>query len=89
MTMLDFAPEARWDDLPEGWCLGDVAGVAVDAANRVHVFHRGEHPIIVFEGDGGSCARSARASSLARTRSTSLRPASCSPRTAAITQCGS
>lgn len=52
MTMLDFAPEARWGDLPDGWYLGDVAGVAVDAADRVYVFHRGEHPIIVFERDG-------------------------------------
>jgi NHL repeat-containing protein len=52
MKVLGFAPEARWGDLPEGWGLGDVAGVAVDAADRVYVFHRGEHPIIVFEQDG-------------------------------------
>src|SRR4051812_29216625 len=52
MMVSGFAPEARWGDLPEGWSLGDVAGVAVDGADRVYVFHRGEHPIMVFEWDG-------------------------------------
>ena len=41
-----------WGTLPEGWALGQVAGVAVDSQDRVYVFHRGAHPVIVFDRDG-------------------------------------
>jgi hypothetical protein len=41
-----------WPVLPEGWRLGDVAGVGVDRADRVYLFHRGAHPLMVFERDG-------------------------------------
>jgi hypothetical protein len=41
-----------WAKLPEGWELKDVAAVAVDSKNRVYVFNRGEHPMIVFDSDG-------------------------------------
>jgi len=41
-----------WGELPRGWTLGDVAAVAVDRADRVYVFHRGDHPLIVFDRDG-------------------------------------
>ncbi|GAA5196138.1 peptidyl-alpha-hydroxyglycine alpha-amidating lyase family protein [Rugosimonospora acidiphila] len=44
--------EEGWGTLPEGWDLGDVAGTAVDAQDRVYVFNRGEHPMIVFDRDG-------------------------------------
>lgn len=46
----DFVPE--WPRLPSGWTLHEVAAVAVDAQDRVYVFHRGEHPLLVFERDG-------------------------------------
>jgi len=42
----------NWAKLPEGWELKDVAAVAVDSRNRVYVFNRGEHPMIVFDADG-------------------------------------
>lgn len=41
-----------WEQLPEGWTHGDVAGVATDSQDRVYVFNRGEHPLIVYERDG-------------------------------------
>ena len=41
-----------WEQLPEGWSFVEVAGVAVDSQDRVYVFNRGEHPIIVFDKDG-------------------------------------
>lgn len=41
-----------WGRLPAGWRLGDVAGVSVDASDNVYVFHRGPHPMIVFDRDG-------------------------------------
>ena len=41
-----------WGRLPEGWRYVDVAGVATDSRNRVYVFNRGEHPIILFDEAG-------------------------------------
>jgi DNA-binding beta-propeller fold protein YncE len=41
-----------WEQLPEGWTFVEVAGVATDSADRVYVFSRGEHPVIVFDRDG-------------------------------------
>jgi len=44
--------QAPWGRLPRGWSLGDVGGVAVDAADNVFVFNRGPRPMIVFDRDG-------------------------------------
>ena len=41
-----------WGRLPDGWDFGDVAAVAVDRQDRVYVFNRGEHPMIVFDREG-------------------------------------
>jgi DNA-binding beta-propeller fold protein YncE len=41
-----------WAQLPEGWEFKDVAAVACDRQDRVYVFNRGEHPMIVFDRDG-------------------------------------
>ena len=41
-----------WEQLPEGWSHPDVAGVAVDADNRVFVFARADHPVSVYTPDG-------------------------------------
>lgn len=41
-----------WEQLPDGWSFKEVVDVAVDAQDRVYVFNRGEHPMIVFERDG-------------------------------------
>ena len=41
-----------WAKLPEGWQFGDVAAVAVDDKDQVYAFHRGPHPVIVFDRDG-------------------------------------
>jgi hypothetical protein len=39
-----------WAKLPRE--LTDVASVAVDSKDRVHVFNRGTHPMVVFDRDG-------------------------------------
>jgi len=44
--------EADWAKLPDGWEFKDVAAVAVDAKDRVYVFNRGEHPMLVFDRQG-------------------------------------
>src|SRR5262249_21159312 len=43
---------ARWGQLPPGWSFIDVAGVATDSHDRVYVFNRSEHPVMVFDRDG-------------------------------------
>ncbi len=41
-----------WAKWPADWRLHDVAAVAVDRQDRVYAFHRGEHPVVVFDRDG-------------------------------------
>jgi hypothetical protein len=41
-----------WGKLPDGWNLTDVGAVAVDSKDRVYVFNRGEHPMVVFDREG-------------------------------------
>jgi len=41
-----------WEELPRGYEHRDVAGVAVDAEDRVYLFCRGDHPIIIYDRDG-------------------------------------
>ncbi|PSO33805.1 peptidyl-alpha-hydroxyglycine alpha-amidating lyase family protein [Bradyrhizobium sp. MOS002] len=38
--------------LPDGWQLTDVASVAVDSRDRVYVFNRGAHPMVVLDREG-------------------------------------
>jgi len=41
-----------WAKLPEGWSFLEAVDVAVDSRDRVYVFCRGEHPLIVFNHEG-------------------------------------
>jgi DNA-binding beta-propeller fold protein YncE len=47
-----YRADADWARLPEGWSWLEVAGVATDSHDRVFVFARGDHPILVFDRDG-------------------------------------
>jgi DNA-binding beta-propeller fold protein YncE len=40
-----------WGKLPEGWTLGQT-GIVTDARDRVYLFNRSEHPLIVLDCDG-------------------------------------
>ena len=42
----------NWAKLPEGWNLTDVASVAVDSKERIYVFNRGAHPMVVLDREG-------------------------------------
>jgi hypothetical protein len=42
----------NWAKLPEGWNLTDVASVAVDSKDRIYVFNRGAHPMVVLDREG-------------------------------------
>ena len=41
-----------WEKLPPGYSWTDAAAVATDGQDRVYVFNRGDHPMIVFDRDG-------------------------------------
>lgn len=47
-----------WPQLPEGFALGQVSGVDVDSHNHVFVFHRGDPPILCFDGATGKIVAS-------------------------------
>ncbi len=49
---LEYEVLEGWEQLPEGWSFVEVAGVATDSADRVYVFCRGDHPMIVFDKEG-------------------------------------
>ena len=49
---LEYEVLEGWERLPEGWSFVEVAGVAVDSRDRVYVFNRGDHPVIVFDKEG-------------------------------------
>ncbi|MFC2025245.1 peptidyl-alpha-hydroxyglycine alpha-amidating lyase family protein [Chloroflexota bacterium] len=42
----------EWAKLPEGWAFGEVGGLSIDWKDRVYVFSRGGHPLMVFDRDG-------------------------------------
>ena len=44
--------DPSWGEIPDEWEIGDVAAVAVDRSDRVYVFNRGAHPMIVLDRDG-------------------------------------
>ena len=41
-----------WAKLPDGWFFGDIGGIGIDSKDNVYIFHRGEHPLMVFDRDG-------------------------------------
>jgi hypothetical protein len=41
-----------WEQLPARIRRGEVAAVATDSRDRVYVFNRGEHPLLVFSSEG-------------------------------------
>lgn len=47
-----YQADDQWAKLPPGWGWKEAAAVATDSHDRVYVFHRGEHPVLVFDRDG-------------------------------------
>ena len=41
-----------WEQLPKGFAHRDVVGVAVDLEDRVFIICRGDHPVIMYDGNG-------------------------------------
>ena len=40
-----------WAKLPAGWSFLDVGGLTVDSQDRVYVFNRSPHPVMIFNED--------------------------------------
>ena len=40
-----------WGRLPEGWVLGQTA-IVTDSQDRVYLFNRSDHPLVVMDRDG-------------------------------------
>src|SRR5947207_2934275 len=53
VTTLRYVPIASWERLPAGYTHPDVAAVAVNSKGRVYLFCRAEHPVLIYERDGG------------------------------------
>lgn len=47
-----FTANADWAAVPVGWTWTEVTAVAVDSRDRVFVFNRGDHPLMVFDRNG-------------------------------------
>jgi streptogramin lyase len=47
-----FAAQPDWSRLPNEIELGDVAGIAIDKQDRVYLFNRGAHPVVVLSKSG-------------------------------------
>ena len=45
-----------WGQLPEGWKFGWIPAVAVDSQDRIYVYSRSEHPMVVFDREGNFLA---------------------------------
>jgi streptogramin lyase len=42
----------EWAKLPEGWTFGWIPAVAADSQDRIFVYSRSEHPLVLFDRDG-------------------------------------
>jgi DNA-binding beta-propeller fold protein YncE len=51
-----YEADADWAKVPDGWSFREVAGVATDSRSRAYVFSRSEHPMMVFDREGGFLA---------------------------------
>ena len=47
-----YTVQENWWSLPEGWSFGWIPAVAVDSQDRVYVYSRSEHPMVVFDREG-------------------------------------
>ena len=41
-----------WWTLPEGWSFGWIPAVAVDSKDRIYIYSRSEHPMVIFDREG-------------------------------------
>ncbi|HEY93354.1 MAG TPA: hypothetical protein G4O15_00250 [Dehalococcoidia bacterium] len=42
----------NWAQLPPGWAFYDIGGIGIDGNDRVYIFNRSKHPLMIFERSG-------------------------------------
>jgi DNA-binding beta-propeller fold protein YncE len=47
-----FDADDRWAKLPANWVWKEATSVATDSRDRVYIFNRGDHPVMIFDPDG-------------------------------------
>lgn len=47
-----YTADGHWAKIPDGWSWKEATAVATDSRDRVFVFNRGDHPVMVFDRDG-------------------------------------
>lgn len=47
-----YTPIEGWGNFPDEIIIGDVAGIAIDSRDRVYLFNRGFHPVVVLDQNG-------------------------------------
>jgi DNA-binding beta-propeller fold protein YncE len=47
-----YRADEAWANVPTGWTWIEVTAVAIDSRDRVFVFNRGDHPVMVFDRNG-------------------------------------
>jgi DNA-binding beta-propeller fold protein YncE len=47
-----YEADAGWAKMPAGWSWKEATAVATDSHDRVYVFNRGDHPIVIFDRNG-------------------------------------
>ena len=78
-----------WGSLPDGWEWNHAVGVAVDGQDRIFVYNRSAHPIIVLDTKGNVINHWGEGSSARRTTSRRVPTAASIRRTLATIRCGS
>lgn len=48
----DFDANDKWAKVPVGWQWKEATAVATDSQDRVYIFNRGDHPVMIFDRDG-------------------------------------
>ena len=51
-TPFRYDADDHWAQVPAGWSWNEVTAIAIDSRDRVFVFNRGNHPVMVFQRDG-------------------------------------
>jgi len=51
-----YEADDRWAKCPPGWTWREATAVAVDSRDRVFVFNRGDHPLMIFDRNGSFIA---------------------------------
>ncbi len=53
---LNYSANDHWAQVPSAWSWTEVSAIAIDSRDRVFVFNRGDHPVMIFDAAGSFIA---------------------------------